>query len=154
MPADSCGSFAPVEGQATEALEALVGYRLRRAHGRMMADFSATLGVLSIRPVLFGILAVVRARPGMIQIEVGNELGIQRANLVPLISELAERGLVERRAAPHDRRAIALFLTREGELLYVEAEALVHEHEERALRRLSTSERAKLLELLGKVAAE
>ena len=143
-----------IEGSPTEALESLVGYRLRRAHSRMMGDFSATLGSLSIRPVLFAILSVARARPGIIQMGVGNELGIQRANLVPLINELTQRGLVERRPSPGDRRAAALFLTQEGERLYCEAEALVRDHEEHMLGRLTASDRTKLIELLGKIAAD
>jgi DNA-binding MarR family transcriptional regulator len=138
----------------TEPLEGLVGYVLRRANGRMMADFAATFAPLAIRPVLFGILSVIRNSPGMIQMAVGNELGIQRANLVPLLNELTQRGLVERRPAPRDRRAAALFLTKEGERLFVEAEKLVKQHEEGMLRRLSASERTKLIALLGKIAAD
>jgi DNA-binding MarR family transcriptional regulator len=142
------------EQKSTELLESLVGYRLRRANGRMMTDFASTLAPLAIRPVLFGMLAVIRVSPGIIQMALGTELGIQRANLVPLVNELESRGLVERRPAPRDRRAAALYLTRAGEALFEEAVALVREHEERMLRRLSASERTKLIELLGKIAAE
>jgi len=145
---------ADLQESPTGTLDGLVGYRLRRANGRMMGDFSTTLAALAIRPVLFAILSVVRTQPGIIQMGVGNELGIQRANLVPLINELTERGLVERRSAPGDRRATALVLTGEGERLYAQAEALVREHEERMLRRLSASERTKLIELLAKIAAD
>jgi DNA-binding MarR family transcriptional regulator len=85
---------------------------------------------------------------------VGSLLGIQRANLVPLLNDLCDRGLLERRPAPHDRRAAALYLTQEGERLLAEAQMLVAEHEERMLGRLSAAERVKLIELLGKVASE
>lgn len=142
------------DDRPTGLLESLVGYRLRRANGRMMADFATTLAPLAIRPVLFGMLSVIRSSPGIIQMGLGTELGIQRANLVPLVNELEGRGLIERRPAPNDRRAMALYLTEDGEALFRQALALVREHEERMLSRLTASERTKLIELLGKIAAE
>jgi DNA-binding MarR family transcriptional regulator len=120
----------------------------------MMSDFATTMTPLGLRPVLFAMLEVVRGNPGIIQMGLGNELGIQRANLVPLINELAGRDLVERRPAPRDRRATALFLTPAGETLLGQADALVREHEERMLSALSRAERNKLLELLAKIAAD
>jgi DNA-binding MarR family transcriptional regulator len=135
-------------------LDDLVGYRLRRATGRMMSHFISSTAPLALRPGLFGMLCVVRDHPGIIQMALGAELGIQRANLVPLVNELAERELIERRPAPNDRRAFALHLTPGGKRLLDQAEAMVLEHEERMLSALSMAERAKLLELLAKIAAD
>jgi DNA-binding MarR family transcriptional regulator len=144
---------APAERPAS-LVDGLVGYRLRRAHSRMMADLLPVLTPLALRPVLVAMLSVIRANPGIIQMGLGTELGIQRANLVPLINELTGRKLIERRADPRDRRALTLHLTREGEALLDEAAALIGDHEERMLAKLSTAERNKLLELLGKVAVD
>jgi DNA-binding MarR family transcriptional regulator len=135
-------------------LDGLVGYRLRRASGVMMADFATAMAPLALRPVLFAMLCVIRSSPGIIQMGLGTELGIQRANLVPLVNELAGRDLIERRPAPRDRRAFALYLTPAGERLLDEAETMVLAHEDRVLKRLSRTERARLLELLEKIAAE
>lgn len=136
------------------ALDGLVGYALRRANSRFMADLLPTLAPLGLRPALFAMLAVIRARPGIIQMGLGAELGIQRANLVPLIAELTGRRLIERHAAPHDRRALTLHLTPEGEALLDEAVALIRDHEERLLARLSAEERARLIELLARIATD
>ena len=135
-------------------LDGLVGYKLRRAHSRMMTDLLPVLTPLGLRPVLVAMLCVIRANPGIIQMGLGSELGIQRANLVPLINELTSRNLVVRCADPRDRRALTLQLTGEGEALLDEAAALIGDHEERMLARLSSGERNKLLELLEKIAAE
>jgi DNA-binding MarR family transcriptional regulator len=132
----------------------LVGYALRRANNRMMADLSPVLARLALRPVLFAILTVIRANPDIIQMGLGAELGIQRANLVPLINELTGRQLIVRRADPRDRRALTLHLTPAGEALLDEAATLIWAHEERMLATLSAAERIKLLELLEKIAAE
>jgi DNA-binding MarR family transcriptional regulator len=135
-------------------LDGLVGYALRRAHNRMMADLAPTLAPLGLRPVLVAMLSVIRANPGIIQMGVGTELGIQRANLVPLINELTGRDLIVRRADPRDRRALTLHLTAAGEALLDEAAARIGEHEDRMLARLSAAERNKLLGLLARIAAE
>jgi DNA-binding MarR family transcriptional regulator len=70
------------------------------------------------------------------------------------VNELTARDLIDRRPAPNDRRALALYLTPEGLRLLDEAEALVRAHEEKMLSALSKAERSKLLELLGKIAAD
>ena len=140
--------------EPSNLLDGLVGYRLRRASGRMMADFATSMAPLALRPVLFAMLCTIRANPGIIQMGLGTELGIQRANLVPLVNELTARALIERRPAPNDRRALALYLTQAGEALLAEAETMVLDHEERMLSALSRAERAKLLELLAKISAD
>lgn len=133
-------------------LGTLVGYKLRRAAGRMMADLRATLAPHGMRPVLYAILELVHSEPGMIQMVVGTELGIQRANLVPLITELETRGLIERKIAPHDRRAMAIYLTPAGEEMQAKLTQLVLEHENRTVGNLTSDERRQLLEVLDKVA--
>jgi len=135
-------------------LDNLVGYRLRRASARMMSHFLMTMEPLGLRPVLFAMLETIRAQPGIIQQALGTQLGIQRANLVPLINELTSRDLIERRADPSDRRALRLFLTGEGGRLLEEAELLVLRHEEDMLEQLSPAERRTLLALLDKIKAD
>jgi DNA-binding MarR family transcriptional regulator len=135
-------------------LGTLIGYRIRRAAGRMMADLRATLAPYGMRPVLFAIMELIHSEPGIIQMSVGTELGIQRANLVPLINDLESRGLIERRVAPHDRRAMALSLTRAGEELHEQLTRLILEHERRTVGDLTVEERTLLLDLLDQVATE
>ena len=152
MAATSRLDAAPADRPAT-LLDGLAGYKVRRAHNRMMADLVPTLAPLGLRPVLFAMLAVIRANPGIIQMGLGTELGIQRANLVPLINELTGAGLIERNTSPRDRRALVLNLTGKGEELLDKAAGLIADHEERMLVRLSAAERNRLLDLLEKLAA-
>ena len=143
------------EGEGPEArsalLENLVGYCLRRATNVMLADFMASLGELGLRPALFAMLAVVRENPGINQTTLGNSLGIQRANLVPLVNELTGRDLVERRPQPRDKRAFALHLTPAGRKLFDDAERRVEAHERRILADLSPAERGTLRDLLARI---
>ena len=132
-------------------LDTIVGYQLRRVSNAMMSDSAASMAPVGLRPVLFAMLCVIRSAPGIIQIALGSQLGIQRANLVPLVNELTARALIERRPAPNDRRALALFLTAHGESLLAEAEKLVFRHEERMLAGLGEDERSQLLRLLARI---
>jgi DNA-binding MarR family transcriptional regulator len=132
-------------------LESLLGYCLRRANNTFMADFAASVGDLDLRPALFALLAVVRDNPGINQTALGRSLGIQRANLVPLVNELTTRDLVRRQPHPRDRRAFALSLTRPGEELLADAERRIRAHEERMLAGLTERERETLRELLNRI---
>jgi DNA-binding MarR family transcriptional regulator len=93
-------------------LPVLVGYHLRRASSAFSADFARAVAGTGMRQVLFGILTVVGANPGINQGMVARILGIQRANMVSLINELVDSGAVDRRVSPEDRRAFALTLRR------------------------------------------
>ena len=135
-------------------LESLIGYGLRRATSRMTADFMTAMADLGIRPVQFALLAMARENPGINQTSLGRSLGIQRANLVPLLNELRLRGLIERRPAPTDRRAFALYISKAGDALLREAERRVRVHEERILSRLGAGERETLRGLLDRIRAD
>ena len=144
-------SEGPGEARST-LLESLVGYCLRRASNALLADFMTAMAELGLRPALFAMLAVARENPGINQSALGRALGIQRANLVPLIAELAGRGLIERRPVDGDRRAVAVHLTEEGDKLLVQAERRVRPHEDRMLRELTGEERESLRDMLNRIA--
>lgn len=56
-------------------------------------------------------LAYLSRNQGIRQVELADLLDIQPITLARLVDQLAETGLVERRADPKDRRAFQLFLT-------------------------------------------
>lgn len=137
-----------------EVLERLVGYHLRRASGVFNVDFARTLGESGMRPVLFSILSVIEASPGINQGSIGRALSIQRANMVSLINELVDRGLIHRDASTDDRRALALTLTEKGHDAYRESLERIQVHEDRLLIDLSAAERATLIALLRRIEAQ
>ncbi len=145
---------APASNADISIFAGLVGYRLRLATNAMTSDLRMTLEGTGLRPVLFAMLAVVARNPGIIQTALGNALGVQRANLVPLLNELGDRDLIERRPAPNDKRAYALHVTAAGEHILEEALARIYDHEERLLQRLSAGERETLKRLLAKITGD
>ena len=145
----------PESGQIDTAfLDSLAGYRLRRASHVMSVDFAqAVQAKTGLRSVQVSILAVIRANPGIGQSQVGRALGIQRANMVPLLSALIDQDLIHRKASAEDKRVFELFLSPQGEVKLQEAQVLIQAHENRLLSELSAEDRRILIELLARVIA-
>jgi DNA-binding MarR family transcriptional regulator len=133
-------------------LKGYVGYAVRRAQIAIFGDFVESLREVDLRPAQFGVLVVIGDNPGMRQSDVSGGLGIQKANFVPLISELEARGLVVREPGTNDRRAYALHLTTQGEALLRRARELHAKHEARLTERIGRRGRAHLLDLLNRLA--
>jgi DNA-binding MarR family transcriptional regulator len=74
--------------------------------------------------------------------------------MVALVDHLEQRGLVERRANPSDRRARALHITPEGRRLLGKAFGVAVRNETAFGASLTPDERRQLVSLLQKVAAE
>jgi len=133
-------------------LPELVGYHLRRAQVAAFADFASATQSLSLTPGLAGILIVVSRNPGLSQTALARAMGIENSTLVEVIDKLEQRELVERHAAPRDRRTHALHITRTGQQLLKRLEPLVREHEERLLRNFSAAERQRFIGYLRRLA--
>jgi DNA-binding MarR family transcriptional regulator len=133
------------------ALEPLAGYHLRRASGAFAVDFTAAMEGSGLRQVTFAVLSVVAANPGINQGTVGQILGIKRANMVALVNELIDRGLIDRLTDPRDRRAFSLRITASGEDAMSDATARIHAHEQRMLAGFSEAEKSLLIALLERI---
>lgn len=134
-------------------LNDIVGYNLRRAHGIQRQRFATVFGPLGIRPVLLSILGLIYQQVQVLQSELGRQLAIKRANIVPLLDELESRGLVSRRPTNTDRRAYLLELTPAGKKLTAKLVALHAELERDMIEQLGMRERDQLLALLKKYQA-
>jgi DNA-binding MarR family transcriptional regulator len=133
-------------------LNGLIGYALRRAQLAIFADFNQTLASLNLRPSQFAVLILIDQNPGSSQSSVSDALGIQKANFVSIIAELANRGLVRRRKSETDGRTYSLGLTPRGRSLLENAAKLQSVHEERVIAKIGTEGRVQLLSLLERVA--
>ncbi len=107
---------------------------------------------LDSRSVL--VLRHVAADEGRTQASLSASLGVPPSRVVGIVDELEQRGLVQRRANPSDRRAHALWLTSDGRKLLDEILAVSRAHEADMCAGLSESGRRQLIELLSAIAAE
>jgi DNA-binding MarR family transcriptional regulator len=116
--------------------------------------FHAALAPLGIEPRHFLLLRFVAREEGRSQQALGEMLNIPPSRMVGIVDQLEERGLLERRPNPTDRRARALHVTPEGRRLMGQALQRAIAHESSVGTSLSAGERRQLVALLQKLAAE
>ena len=142
---------APTAGALNPGLlPALVGYRLRLAQQAVFRDFAASVQGLS--PGRVGMLLLIEANPGVTQSRLAHAVSRDRSTMVGVLDQLESKGLIERRRGT-DRRTNGVWLTRVGRTALARAKRAIAIHERRVAARLSTAERARLLELLERIAA-
>lgn len=130
----------------TNALDKLLGYQMRRATAVLMADFVRTLSDFDMRPAEITTLLVIAENPDCSQSEVGEAIAIKRANMVPIIARLIERGLVARTRV--DGRSLALRVTDKGAQQAAEAWRRIAVHEARFRDRLAPADLETVLDAL------
>ena len=131
-------------------LPGLIGYRLRLAQQAVFRDLAASVPGLS--PGRIGMLLLIEANPGVTQSRLAHAVSRDRSTMVGVLDQLEAKGLIERRRGT-DRRTNGVWLTRGGRYALARAKRAIAIHERRVAARLSSVERAKLLELLARIAA-
>ena len=144
-----------VDRRATELdasrLTHLVGYAATRASIVLRKTFALHMGALDIRITEFSILMLVADNPMVNQRQLGQALDISAPNMAVTLDRMVEQGWVERVRSTEDRRAQQIHLLPAGRGLVQRADRIAATMEDAALRRLSTAERALLIELLLKI---
>jgi DNA-binding MarR family transcriptional regulator len=132
-------------------LPSYVGYQVRRTQVRIFAELEAALTELGLTPGYFGVLALIHANPGIMQVDLAAAFGVDKSTMSPVIYKLESRGLVRREVLAHDRRRHALFLADAGHALYGAARERVRTVEHAVAARLNKAEQRELTRLLVKV---
>jgi DNA-binding MarR family transcriptional regulator len=129
-----------------------VGFLISQLGYVISTRFKAILGPLALEPRHFLVLRHVAQAEGSSQHALGQALHIPASRMVGIVDTLEQRGLVERRSNPHDRRARAVHLTPEGRRTLGEAFRLAMGHERAITAGLTEEERDQLLGLLRRLA--
>lgn len=116
--------------------------------------FAARITELDLTPPQTGLLRAVAAAPGQSQQALARHLGTPPSRLVALVDGLDERGLLERRRNPDDRRLHALHLTDTGRDVLRRIGEIARAHDDDICRGLDEHERGTLAALLARVAAD
>ncbi|MFD3519909.1 MarR family winged helix-turn-helix transcriptional regulator [Streptomyces sp. NPDC058653] len=96
----------------------------------------------------FAVLATLDEFGPASQAELSRRTGIFRSDMVAVISELADRGLVERSPNPADRRQNVIAVTKQGHRQLLKLDELLAGVENEVLAPLTPSEREQLARLL------
>lgn len=126
-------------------LVAQLGYDV----GQQLGD---ALGALGLEHRHFGLLRLLAESGGASQRELGQLLRITPNRMVALVDDLEQKGLVERRPHPVDRRAYAVTLTAAGTEALGQAFQAAFGVEADLCAPLEKDERERLLSLLTKLA--
>ncbi|MCB1620715.1 MAG: MarR family transcriptional regulator [Thiothrix sp.] len=143
IPANDTGP-----GIVDTVLGEMIGYRLKRAYMQTQPAALRALEEHGLRMVSFSCLSIITDNPGIVQSGLAVALQVERSNLVVVLDELEERGLITRERVPTDRRRYALTATLRGRRLRDRAAGRAHEAEAKVFARLSEEERTFLLTIL------
>ncbi|WP_157994771.1 MarR family winged helix-turn-helix transcriptional regulator [Paracoccus tegillarcae] len=134
-------------------LSNLIGYRLKRAYMQIQPVAQRVMARDGLRVVSFSCLSIITDNPGIVQTELAEALQMERSNLVVIIDELEQRGLITRKKVPTDRRRYALTATLRGRNLRDRVAEAVREAEDAIFGLLSEPDRARLLIILKQLEA-
>ena len=107
-----------------------------------------------LHPYHHAVLAVLDEGSRETQGAIADALGYDRGQLVGLLDELEDRGLVERRRDPADRRRHIVRLTPAGKRALAKLRALARQLDDEFLASLDENERAQLHALLLRLAQQ
>ena len=129
-----------------------VGPMLRIVQVRTFQNFYAS--DIGASPGVLSSLTLIRDNPGIRHGALADAMVVRRPNMTKLVGYLARSGLIQRRASSEDGRKIALHITAKGKRLLDRGDAANAAHEAGITAALTSGERAQLLRLLGKLAAD
>src|SRR3954452_3055981 len=113
--------------------------------------FAERIAAVDLNPPLFRVLNLGAAAEGQSQQAIGAAIEIPASRMVALVDELEQRGLVERRPNPDDRRIRALYLTPTGKRCLERGRKIAKQHEEELTEGMSPADRKRIVALLQKI---
>jgi len=131
-----------------------VAFLLAQLGHHAAALFAERVATIGLSPPHAGILRAIAAEPGRSQQALSAHLGMLPSRIVVYVDELEDRGYVERRRNPRDRRLHALYLTAAGKRLLRKLSELARRHEAELTDALDPAQCSALRSLLATVARQ
>jgi len=139
----------PEPSRPTTTASSLLIAHLARA---MRRRFEQAVAPLGLRPRGLIALHSLRERGPSPQQSLVELLGIDASNLVAVLNELEDAGLIERRRDRSDRRRAIIALSESGAHVLDQLDRALHEIDDEILTALTARERETLNSLLGRAA--
>ncbi|MBO9668959.1 MAG: MarR family transcriptional regulator [Sphingobium sp.] len=142
---------APANDGDIGALDDVIGFHIRLAHGATYRHFTETFAELGLTQKMVSVLWLIDDHPHIAQADIGRRLQMDRATTMAIINRLEARGLLVRGESKRDRRRQTLTLTVPGHEALLEARRCIDEHEQWVRARFTKREAALLIELLRRI---
>jgi DNA-binding MarR family transcriptional regulator len=128
-----------------------IAFLLAQIGAHAASKFSERIDKLGLYPSHAGVMRLLSQSEGISQRQLCTKLSMVPSRLVILLDELQDRGIIERRDDPSDRRSYSLYLTEKGKAVLESVKKIAKEHNESICEGLNTRERKTLAELLSRV---
>src|SRR3984893_17810123 len=126
-----------------------VAFLLAQLGDHAAALFAEQTATVHLPPPHAGILRAVASEPGRSQQALSARLGLLPSRVVAYVDELEDRGYVERRRNPSDRRLHALYLTASGKKVIGKSGELGRQHDRLLTAGLDAQQRDTVHRLLA-----
>jgi DNA-binding MarR family transcriptional regulator len=126
------------------------GFLLRRAHQIGVSLFMEETASEGVTTTQYGLMYILRARPGIDQISLAKLIGLDRSTTGLVVGKLEQAGLVARSAVASDRRRKVLRLTPKGQALMRRLAAPARRAQDKVLEPFTAQERKQFVGLLIK----
>jgi DNA-binding MarR family transcriptional regulator len=150
MPSDPPTSKSEAQPQPFQG----IGFMLSSLGHAVSNRFASIIRPYELEPREFALLRRIAIAEGSTQQAIGEMLGVPASRMVALIDSLQERGLLERRLSPSDRRARALYLTEAGEIRLSQATEAAVELERTITQDLSDEQRKELSVMFALISSQ
>lgn len=127
------------------------GFLIRRLTQIGQAIFFDLCKSESITPLQVGMLTALSMNPWLDQKAIGRELSLDRTTTAEVLKRLADKGLVETRVNPDDRRSRLSVITKDGLNLINDLQESIHRSQELLIEPLSPDDRAVFMQLLAQL---
>lgn len=129
-------------------LTSMPGHQLRRLQQISVASFLRETQDVGLTPLQFEAMTALAREPLLDRRALACRIGLDASTLGGVVDRLADRGLIERRRTPQDRRVYLLILTSAGHALQRQVQPGVARSQARLLAPLPTPTQAQFLQML------
>lgn len=121
------------------------GVMIRRLHQIYVAIYARQCAAFGTTPVQSSIMQVLLRRPGIDQIALAGEIGVDRTTVSSVLLRLEKRGIVGREVDPDNRRLKRGFLTAQGKAMLLEMQRAIDAAHAELVAPLRPAERRRFL---------
>lgn len=132
-------------------LEDCINFTITKLQQSVQQLFKAELLPHGITPGQYAVLQCLWDEDGQTPGHLSERLLLDSSSMTGVLDRIEQKGLIERRAIPSDRRAVQVVLTEQGRQLKEPVLQAIKDANRKALAKLEPEEAKVLRDLLGKI---